>query len=71
MDVIHTRCAGLDLHKKTVVATILVPDDKGRLIKKTRSFETVTASLLALSDWLIEHAFTNFLLSSFQNVVII
>ena len=59
MDVIHTHCAGLDVHKKTVVVTIIVLDSKGQLIKKTHSFETVTASLLALSDWLIEHSITH------------
>lgn len=47
MDVVHTYCAGLDVHKKTVVAAIIVPDKK-----ETRTFETMTADLLALSDWL-------------------
>jgi transposase len=64
MDVIHTCCTGLDVHKKTVVATIIVPDPKGQLIKETRSFETVTASLLALSDWLIEHSVTHVAMES-------
>mgnify|MGYP000965709262 CR=1 FL=1 len=47
MDVVHTFCAGLDVHKKTVVAAIIVPGKK-----ETRTFETMTADLLALSDWL-------------------
>lgn len=64
MDVIHAYCAGLDVHKKTVVVTIIVPDPKGRLIKETRSFETVTSSLLALSDWLIEHSVTHVAMES-------
>jgi transposase len=59
MDIIHTHCAGLDVHKKTVVVTILIPDVQGRPIKETRSFETVTASLLELSDWLSEHSITH------------
>jgi transposase len=59
MDVIHTHCAGLDVHKKTVVATLIVPDAKGRPIKRTRTFETMTASLLELSDWLTAHQVTH------------
>ena len=35
------------MHKKTVVAAIIVPGKK-----ETRTFETMTADLLALSDWL-------------------
>ena len=27
MDVVITRCAGLDVHQATVVATVRVPDD--------------------------------------------
>ena len=64
MDVLHTHCAGLDVHKKTVVATMIVPDNKGHSIKKTRSFETVTASLIELSDWLIEHSITHVAMES-------
>jgi transposase len=50
MDVIHTHCAGLDVHKKVVVAAIIVPNGVGGLHKKTRSFGTMTVDLLALSD---------------------
>lgn len=64
MDVIHTHCAGLDVHKKAVVVTVIALDPKGRLIKETRSFETMTARLLALSDWLIEHSVTHVAMES-------
>lgn len=59
MDVLHTHCAGLDVHKRTVVVTIIVPGPNGQPVRKTRSFETVTASVLALSDWLTEHSVTH------------
>ncbi len=52
MEVMHTYCAGLDVHKKTVVATVLVPDGQGGIRKETHTFETMTTDLLALSDWL-------------------
>jgi transposase len=47
MERLHERCAGLDVHKKTVVACRIV--DKQR---EVRSFETTTGELLALADWL-------------------
>jgi transposase len=53
MDVVHTHCTGLDVHKKTVVAAIIVPDGQGGLRKEVRTFGTMTADLLALSDWLL------------------
>jgi len=64
MDIVHTHCAGLDVHKKTVVATILVPDGQGGLHKETRTFETMTVDLLALSDWLLSHAVTHVAMES-------
>jgi transposase len=52
MQVLYPQCAGLDVHKKTVVATILVTEASGSVQKKTRTFSTMTADLLALCDWL-------------------
>jgi len=52
MDIIHTHCAGLDVHKKTVVASRLTRDAQGQRQSATRTFGTMTADLLALSDWL-------------------
>jgi transposase len=64
MEIVHTHCAGLDVHKKTVVAAIIVPDPNGGLHKETRSFGTMTADLLALSDWLMEHGVTHVAMES-------
>lgn len=52
MEVIHPACAGLDVHKKTVVACALVPGSHGQLRKEIRTFGTLTTDLLALGDWL-------------------
>jgi transposase len=52
MDLLHECCAGLDLHKKTVVACSRSVDDDGRVHTQTRTFATMTADLLALADWL-------------------
>src|SRR5581483_12486178 len=51
MQVIYQRCCGLDVHKKTVVATVLITSPDGTIEKKTRTFSTMTTGLLALCDW--------------------
>ena len=52
MDTILDRCAGLDVHKKTVVACIRRLGPDGSIDSQVRTFGTMTADLLALSDWL-------------------
>lgn len=52
MDVLHRCCAGLDVHKKTVVAAVRRVDPAGRVEKFTKTFATMTRDLLALADWL-------------------
>jgi transposase len=47
MRVVHERCAGLDVHKKTVVACVLAPEGR-----EVRTFSTMTEDLLSLSEWL-------------------
>ena len=52
MQVIHNRCAALDVHKKTAVTTIMMTRADGSVQESTRTFLTMTADLLALDDWL-------------------
>lgn len=52
MEVLYTRCCGLDVHKRTVVACVIEPDDAGRPLKAIRTFGTMTPDLLELVDWL-------------------
>lgn len=52
MQVVHTRCCGLDVHKKTVVACVLLTHPNGQVDREVRTFGTMTVDLLALSDWL-------------------
>jgi transposase len=58
MDVMYERCAGLDVHKDTVVACVRVVAD-GKVSHEVRTFGTTTKELLALSDWLRERACTH------------
>jgi len=52
MDIVYERCAGLDVHKKSVVACRLVPGSDGQWQRDTRTFGTMLADLLVLADWL-------------------
>lgn len=51
MEVLHRRCAGLDVHKKTVVASVRLAE-QNKVRTEAKTFATTTAGLLALSDWL-------------------
>ena len=46
MEVLHERCCGLDVHKKSITACIITP--KG---KEIRTFSTMTRNLIELVDW--------------------
>lgn len=58
MDVLHPRCAGLDVHKRTVVATVRRVEPVGEVEQKTKTFATMTRDLLALADWLAAQGVT-------------
>ncbi|MCY3018031.1 MAG: IS110 family transposase [Planctomycetota bacterium] len=64
MDMIHPRCAGLDVHKKTVQACIRCLDERGQVSKEFRQFGTMTGELLALGDWLAQHGVTHVAMES-------
>jgi transposase len=51
MNIIHPRCAGLDVHKQSVIACRLFPRAEGQQAE-VRTFGTMTTDLLALADWL-------------------
>ncbi len=52
MDVLIERCAGLDVHRDTVVATVRRPGPGGVRRSETRTFTTMTGQLEALAEWL-------------------
>jgi transposase len=60
MEVIHKNCAGLDVHKKSIAAAVIV---EGRP-KEIRIFGTMTADLLELSDWLMSCGVTHVAMES-------
>ena len=46
------RCAGLDVHKKSVVAAVRVIDENGELQTAVKRFGTTTRALRQLDSWL-------------------
>ena len=57
MEVLHPRCAGLDVHKDTVVGCIRCVTEP--LHREVRTFGTTTAELSALTEWLASHDVTH------------
>jgi len=58
VDIVHSRCAGLDVHKETVVACVrLASGDK--VSREVRTLGTTTSGLLALLAWLTEMGCTH------------
>jgi transposase len=64
MEVIFRRCAGLDVHKKTVVACVRILDEAGQLTKLVRTFGTMTGDLEDLGRWLGELGVTHVAMES-------
>jgi len=64
MEQIIERCAGLDVHKAVVVATVRVPDGHGGRAVHTETFSTTTVGLLALHDWVQAYGVTHIAMES-------
>jgi transposase len=59
MEILYSRCCGLDVHAKTVVACLCVEGDK-----QIRTFSTMTEDLLQLADWLLAAGCTHVAIES-------
>jgi transposase len=64
VEVVYPRCCGVDVHKKTVVACLIVPGPQGRPVKEVRTFGTMTDDLLALVDWVVAAGCTHVAMES-------
>ena len=58
MEVLHPRCAGLDVHKDNVVACVRLAEG-GRVERHIETFATTTSDLERLSAWLADHGVTH------------
>src|SRR5216683_1707559 len=64
MEVVYTRCCGLDVHKQSVVACTIVPGAARRPTKTIRTFGTTTDQLEALAEWLLAQKVTHAVMES-------
>src|SRR5215208_6175380 len=57
MDILYARCAGLDIHRDTIVACVRLAE-AGGVVRFVETFATTTAELERLSEWLTGHGVT-------------
>jgi len=58
MEILHPKCAGLDVHRDTVVACARIAAE-GAVVQDVRTFGATTKELMALSEWLTDHDVTH------------
>jgi len=58
MEILHPHCAGLDVHKESVVACVRHVADS-RVTSQIKTFKTTTQELMALSEWLSTEGITH------------
>ena len=54
--IVHPICCGTDVHKESVSACVIFPDDNGEEQYEVKVFGTSTDDLTRLRDWLLGHA---------------
>ena len=64
MRIMYDNVAGLDVHKKTVVAASSIKQADGSWRQERQTFGTMTNELLALSDWLLARGITHVAMES-------
>lgn len=64
MEVMHHRCAGIDVHQAFVTVCVRLLDSAGPVSKEVREASTMTRDLLALADWLAERQVTHVAMES-------
>src|SRR6266542_2254289 len=64
MRVMHCRCAGLDVHKKSITACTMIGEPGSEPQVEKRVFATTTSQLLEMSDWLKQQGVTHVAMES-------
>jgi transposase len=64
MDVVNERCAGLDVHKKSVMACVRTIEEGGKVRKVVREFDTMTSGLRNLGEWMTAQGVTRVAMES-------
>ena len=64
MRIVYARCCGLDVHKRTIAACVLLQEASGQVQQEIRRFGTMTRDLLELADWLQDRQVTHVAMES-------
>jgi transposase len=64
MQTVIERCAGIDVHQRTMVVTVRLPGAGRERMAITQTFGTMTADLLVLREWLQAHGVTHVAMES-------
>ncbi len=64
MQVLYPWACGLDVHKRRVVACVLLTQPDGTVTRHTSTFGTMTADRLALEEWLTRLGVTHIAIES-------
>ncbi len=59
MEVVHRRCAGLDVHQAEITACIRITPDEGKVWAQGRKFGTLPEELRSLREWLVREGVTH------------
>ncbi|HLG74644.1 MAG TPA: transposase [Chloroflexota bacterium] len=64
VEVLDPSCAAMDVHKKTGVAAVCAPDERGHPIKQTRTFSIMTGELETMVAWFLDRGVTHVAMES-------
>ena len=64
MHVVYPQCCGLDVHKRSITACLLLSGSSSKSHQEIRRFGTMTRDLLELADWLQGHHVTQVAMES-------
>ena len=64
MEIVAERCCGVDVHKKMLVACLLIANPHGAAHVEIRTFSTMTGAILTLADWLTNEGCTHVAIES-------
>jgi transposase len=64
LEVMFSHSVGLDVHKKSVTACVLVPDGRGEVKRQIKSWPTTTRGLQDLKEWLLSFGVTHVAMES-------
>ena len=64
MEAVIERCCGLDVHQSSVVACIIITDQRGKPRREIRTFGATTKDLETLREWLKTEGVTHVAMES-------